>query len=135
MQRKILNHRDPKNKIKENYLKMADKTIIDFIILSVTFGCAFQLHCYESLASMKGWPVGSLLRKSEGSIVGIFATGTILISLGIAFYLYNWWSPFAVIILGLLFMLLTQAILKERIQIMALAGAVIGLVLCPAYIL
>lgn len=114
---------------------MIDKTVIDFIILSITFGCAFQLHCYESLASMKGWPVGSLLRKSSGSLVGSFATGTILISLGIALYLYSWWSPFVVIILGFLFMFLTQVILRERIQIMALVGAVIGFILCPAYIL
>lgn len=114
---------------------LIDKTVIDVIILSVTFGCAFELHCYESLAAMKGWPVGSLLRKSDKSFVGSFANATILISLGIAFYKYSWWTPIVVIVLGTLFMFLSQMILKERIQIVAIVGAVLGFALCPTYIM
>lgn len=117
---------------------MVDKTVVDMIILSMAFGSAFGIHSYESLASMqggrsKGWPIGSWLTNtgSGNSNLGLFATATIFLSLGISFYLYSWWSPIVVVILGIIFETLCALILKARVQIILVLGTFAGFILCP----
>ena len=113
---------------------MNEKTIIDFVILVVTFGSAFILIGYEDHARMKGWPVGAWLA-GDAPFLKILSVVTMLIALGVSFYLYRWWSPFIVLGLGFLFGFIATQLLKYRVQLVAVLGTVVGWVLCLTYVL
>lgn len=113
---------------------MTAKTIIDFIIMSITFGSAIVVAGYEDFARTKGWTVGA--RFSGGrSLLKIVSLAALLITLGISFYVYSWWSPLIVLALGFTYGFLSLLLLKQRVQVVAALGVVAGLVLCLAYVL
>ena len=113
---------------------MSEKTIIDFIILVITFGCSFVLIGYEDNARMEGWPVGAWLT-GDAPFLKLLAFGTMFIALCISFYLYSWWSPLIIFILGFLFGFIATQILKSKVQFVAVVGTVVGWVLCLTYVL
>ena len=113
---------------------MTEKLLIDFIILSVAFGSAFVIIGYEDHARVKGWPLGSWLA-GDAPFLKILAIVTMLTALGIAFYVYKWWSPLIVFVLGFVFGFFATGILKSRVQLFAIIGAVIGWFLCLTYVL
>jgi hypothetical protein len=112
---------------------MTVKTIIDFIILSVTFGSAFVFVGYEDYARARGLPLGE--RFAGASLLKIVSLLMLIVSLGISFYVYRWWSPFIVLVLGFTFGFLSLLLLKQRMQVIAALGSVIGGLLCLTYVL
>ncbi len=112
---------------------MTVKTIIDFAIMSVTFGSAFVVGGYEQYAAVRGWPASG--RLSGGSLLKLYSLAMLFVTLGISFYAYSWWSPLAVLFLGFTYGFLFLQILKHRMQVVAALGAVIGGVLCLVYVL
>ena len=65
----------------------------------MAFGCGFMFIGYEDHARMKGWPFGECL-SGDAPFMKILSVVTMLILLGLSFYLYSWWTPFLVFILG-----------------------------------
>ena len=113
---------------------MSGKTVIDFIILVITFGCSFILIGYEDDAKIRGWPVVAWL-SGDAPFLKLLAFVTVLLTLGVPFYLYSWWSPFVVLIVGFLFGFTSTQILKSKVQFVAILGTVVGWVLCLTYVL
>lgn len=108
--------------------------LIDFIILIVTFGCAFIVIGYENEARRNGWSVGEWL-SGDTAFIKIFSVVTIIIPLGVSFSKYEWWTPIAVVLAGIVFGFIASQILKSLVQILAVIGAVAGWVLCLVYVL
>ena len=108
--------------------------IIDLIILTITFGCSFILIGYEDHARIKGWPVGQMLSGAV-SPMKVFSIITMLISLGLSFYIYSWWIPIIVFILSVVFGFVATQLLKSLVQFVAVTGVAVGWVLCLVYVL
>jgi len=108
--------------------------IIDLLILIMAFGCGFILIGYEDRARMKGWPVGEWL-SGGAPPMKILSVITMLISLGLSFYLYSWWTPLVVFLLGFIFGFIATQLLKSLVQFVAVIGTIIGWVLCLVYVL
>jgi len=108
--------------------------IIDLLILIMAFGCGFILIGYEDHARMKGWPVGEWL-SGGAPPMKILSVITMLISLGLSFYLYSWWTPLVVFLLGFIFGFIATQLLKSLVQFVAVIGTIIGWVLCLVYVL
>lgn len=102
--------------------------------MAITFGSAFVIVGYEDHARVRGWPVGAWL-SGDAPFLKIFSFVTMLIALGTSFYVYRWWSPFVVFVLGFSFGFVSSQMLKYRVQLVALLGAVVGWVLCLTYVL
>lgn len=112
---------------------MTIKTIIDLIILSLTFGFAFAAVGYEGYAQVRGWQVGERLAGS--SLIKAVALLMLFVVLVIAFNIYSWWTPLVVLLFGFIFCFLSLQILKERMQNIAIWGVIIGSVLSLTYVL
>ena len=109
-------------------------TIFKYLVLVATFGCAFVTVGYEDEAIKKGWPVGSLLQ-GNAPWLKIVAVIALLVALGISFYVFSWWTPIVIAIAGFFFGLLATQIMAARVQVLAIAGTVIGLALCLLYVI
>lgn len=108
--------------------------IIDLIILTVAFGSSFILIGYEDHARMKGWPVGEWL-SGGAPFMKVLAIITMIISLGVSFYIYKWWTPFVVFIAGFIFGFIATQLLRSLVQFVAVIGTILGWVLCLVYVL
>jgi hypothetical protein len=108
--------------------------IADLMILFMAFGCGFILIGYENHARIKGWPVGEWL-SGDAPFMKVLSVITMLISLGLSFYLYSWWTPLLVFILGFIFGFIATQLLKSFVQFVAITGTVVGWVLCLVYVL
>ncbi len=113
---------------------MTTKIIIDFIIMSVTFGSGMVIGGYDDFARAKGWPVAERLSGGR-SLLKIVSLLALFIALGVSFYAYRWWSPLIVLVCGFIYGFLSLVLLKQRVQALAALGVVAGLVLCFAYVL
>ena len=109
------------------------KAIIDYLILSVTFGSALLLLCYEDHAGIQDWPVAKWL-SGTALFIKIPAFVTMLITVAIALTIYAWWSPIVIFIVGTIYGFLALQLLRHRVQFLAIAGILAGWVLCPVYI-
>ena len=107
--------------------------VIDLIILIMAFGCGFILIGYEDHARLKRWPVGEWL-SGDAPFIKILSVITMLLSLGLSFYIYSWWIPFVVFILGFIFGFIATQLLKSLVQFVAVIGTVIGWVLRLVYV-
>lgn len=100
--------------------------VLDYLLLAVGFGSAFVAIGYEERARLEGWPVGEWL--SGNHFMKPLALVTIPLTLGIAFYEYEWWSPIAVFVFGSTFGMASYKLLGSRIQDLVIAGTFVGIV-------
>ena len=96
----------------------------------MAFGCGFILIGYEDHAQMKGWPFGEWpfgeWLSGDAPFMKILSVVTMLILLGLSFYLYSWWTPFLVFILGFIFRFIATQLLKSLVQFVVVIGTVVG---------
>lgn len=113
---------------------MYHSPVFDFLILSITFGSGLVIVGYEDHARMKGWPVGEWF-SGDAPPLKILAFTAMIVSLGMSFYFYHWWSPAVILALGSGIGFCASRALAFRVQGAALAGVLVGLILCFSSIL
>lgn len=106
--------------------------LLKHFVLIVTFGCAFVALGYEDDARRRGWPVGALL-SGDAPLMKILALAALLASLAVSFYAFRWWTCLITAVLGFVLGLAATQILRARVQLLAIAGTVAGLILSLTY--
>ncbi|KTG15995.1 MULTISPECIES: hypothetical protein [unclassified Guyparkeria] len=95
----------------------------DHLVYSGLISIAFLCLTYSDWAARNGWPVGHTLAKGD-SWPKMISTVFMIYLLTGSFIHLQWWSPLAVIALGLLFSFLIMTIFKKWSQIIAVAGII-----------
>jgi hypothetical protein len=113
---------------------MDTSMLVDFTILIIAFGSSFLIMGYEQHARMRGWPVGAWL-SGDAPPLKFFGFLTMLLSLGVSFYVYPWWSPITVLILGVSFGFIASELLRQWVQFLAIFGSILGWILCLTVVL
>ena len=111
---------------------MMEKIIIDYLVLSLTFGSAFLFLGYWEHAEVQDWQVPRW-SADKMLFIKVLALITMLLSVGIGLYLYHWWSPFVIFILGSIYGFLATQLLGYRVVYLAITGIVAGWLLSPVY--
>jgi hypothetical protein len=78
---------------------------------------------------MKGWPVGEWL-SGDAPFMKISSVTTMLLSLGLSFYIYSWRAPLLAFVLCFILGFIATQLLKSLVQFVAVIGTIIGWVLC-----
>lgn len=112
---------------------MMTTILLKYLVLIATFGSAFIAVGYEDDARKRGWPVGSLLSGSA-TWLKILAFIALLLTLGLGFHLFHWWTPLVVAVAGFLFGLIATQLMGAKVQFVAIAGTVLGWILCLTYV-
>lgn len=111
---------------------MMEKTAIDYLVLSFIFGSAFLFLSYWEHAEIQDWPAPQWPAKLI-LVIKLLAFITMLLTVGIILYLYHWWSPFVIFILGTIYGFLAIQLLGHRVIYLAITGIVAGWLLSPVY--
>lgn len=104
-----------------------------YIIFIISMAIAVVCISYNSMARVKGWPVGEILSK-DASVPKIGAMITALWVLGKSFLVFQWWSPLVILVIGWLLAFLLTMILKKNVQFVGILGVFPTLTLTILYL-
>jgi len=107
--------------------------VYGYIIFTCSMAVAAICISYDSMARAKGWPVGKILSK-DASLPKIVAFITQLWTLGKSFMVFEWWSPFVVLIIGWHLAFLLTMSLRKNVQFLGLLGIFPAFVLTILYV-
>ena len=97
---------------------------ITLIILTLIFAFGFVVVAYDQFALKRDWTVKSWMRGN--SFPKLSAVFSIFMAPALAFYMLSWWAPIIVIVAGFGSFFLLVRLLKQHVQLVAVAGLTIG---------
>lgn len=95
--------------------------MIGYIIFIVSMAIAIMCISYDTMAKSKGWPSSEILSKNA-SLPKIAAFITALWICVKSFFVFHWWSPIVILILGWVFAFIMTILFKKNTQFICILG-------------
>ena len=107
--------------------------MIGYSIFIFAVGISFACVSYGVMARSNGWPVGAILA-SDASIPKLAALVTVVWASVKSFMMFQWWSPFFVLVAGWIFAFFLTMTFKKNVQIVCVIGVFPSFVATVLYV-